>query len=220
MVARLFENLMPPALRRAGGLARALVALPFAAAIALIFGQQLFRLWKAFGLGVLSLQDVSFIQKQYDFLLNCRYLLNAFDIAACKSKMIGQLNPFDFELFEMFFWIALALVILRVVSGAVALPSLDQYSDLLRRGWTISGILASFVFLGLIGMFVAINLQNFFDQLLVRLLVEHSPRGLLALQAFLFCAACASSAEGILFVMWAVLRRNKVLPPATNSAGN
>jgi hypothetical protein len=125
MVARLFENLVPPALRGAGGLARALVALPFAAAIALIFGQQLFRLWKAFGLGVLSLQDVSFIQKQYDFLLNCRYLLNAFDIAACKSKMIGQLNPFDFELFEMFFWIALALVILRVVSGAVALPSLE-----------------------------------------------------------------------------------------------
>ncbi|WP_407174454.1 hypothetical protein [Bradyrhizobium sp. STM 3562] len=220
IVARLFESLMPPALRGAGGLARALLALPFAAAIALIFGQQLFRFWKALGLGMLSPQGVSFIQKQYDFLLNCRYLLNVFDIAACKSKMIGQLNPFDFALFEMFVWIALALVILRVVTGAVTLPSLDQYSDLLRRGWTISGVLASFVFLGLIGIFVATNLYNFVDQLPVRLLVEHSPRGFLALQAFMFCAASASSAEGILFIMWAVLRGNKVLPPATNSAGN
>ncbi len=214
MVARLFENLMPAALRGVGGLARALVTLPFAAAIALIFGQQLFRFWKALGLGVVSLQHVSFIQRQYDFLLNCRYLLNAFDIAACKSKMTGQLNPFDFELLEMFFWIALAIAILRVVSGAVALPSLDKYSDLLRRSWTISGILVSFVFLGLIGMFVAINLQNFHDQPLVRLLVEHSPRGLLALQAFLLCAACASSAEGILFATWAMLRRKA----AANSA--
>jgi hypothetical protein len=204
----------------AGYIARAPMLLPFVAIPAFVFDGRFEKVWELLGWSKLSIPSSTFIESQYDILLNCKYIADVFDPTSCKSGMASQVRLFDFELFKLFIWIALIFGGLRIATGILNLQSLDRYSEALKtRQKTVGGFLCFFAFFGLFGIFASTNLRYVSDTLLARYLIEHSPRAFLCLHTFLFCTATAFLAEGVLFVIWIAIRRKRLLRSASRLAG-
>ena len=202
------------------GLAWAPIRLPFVAVIFFVFDKRLETIWKALGLNGVDIPSLAFVEKQYDVLLGCDYVANAFDPKNCKWSEAGHIDRFDFELFKLFFLIALTLSVLRIVTGVVSLQNLDSYLEFLKtQRKTVRGTLGTYALLGLFGMFASVNFKYVSDVPIARYLIEHSTRAFLCLHTFLFCGAAAFLAEGILFVIWAAIRRRKLLESASGLSG-
>ena len=196
---------------------RAIMILPFVAVFAFAFDQTLSKIGSYLGLADIAVPSATLIDRQLDFVRDCKFLGNIFDRLPCTSALADRLSPFDFELFRLLVWIALILGALRIVIGILDLPSLDWYSDALRKGKSVTGFLAFFTWIGLFGTLESLNFEYVSSSHTAQYLIEHSPRVFLTFHSFLFCSTTAFLAEGVLFVIWIVVRRSR--SRSSNMAG-
>jgi hypothetical protein len=188
-----------------------LVAAILVPAILFAFDRQAAQLAATFDFATRALPDSAFLSKQYEFLLNCRYLKNIFDNLPCKSLMARSIKFYDFQLFELVVWASLLFGLLRVIFELFNLKNFDRYSEKLSRGGGgVEGFLIAFVLLGPLSMYIAADFEFATSSAGGRGLILWSPRAFLCLSASLFGFATAISAEGLLFLAWVIFRRRQL----------
>jgi hypothetical protein len=133
------------------------------------------HLFSAVGITEDSVSHISFLRNQQQFLT---------------SKNIAS-SMIDFRLFEIFIWIASAIGLSRILTGLCARGVLESYRDKLillgKAGRSTTGAVGTLLLIGPFAIFCSTNFAFASASDQVRYLMEHSPKGFLCLETFIFC---------------------------------
>lgn len=174
-----------------------------------LFDEPIGRLFGVLGLEGKLLPGFVDLSERYEFVLNCKGLKNIFDNLPCKSLMAEKLQVYDFQLFGVLISLFLTLGLLRIAIDAFRLDKLDGVAAEVRNG-KLTYLLVGCVLLGPVAMYIVTDFEVASHFGPASRLMIYSPRAFLALTIGLFGGATAFAVEGILILLWLVLRRRHI----------
>ena len=178
---------------------RAGFVFPFLAILAFVADKPLSQFLNPVGFGEGEASNLSVLRDQYAFLQ--------------RQGLTNDYSIFDFQLFELFIWIALVICMIRILGALLSSDVLEFFRNFVEklkvRGRSTRGAILFFMGVGFLAMVMATNFAFDVHSDPMRSLMTFAPRAFICLAVMLFCWGSLFFTEGALLVFFLVRERIK-----------